>query len=139
MTFQSHRKNKTDEEQCRESLSISDEDLREVEEEKSSSELQTRPEFKSRDDEKKDKPSVTSGKLVSATEEVILWEQTQTQETVRPVMLKRASGDDSHDSEDISVGKARDLAQDIVGKVIEEAKVRSRETSPAHYPPSSKT
>src|SRR5688500_15119962 len=122
MTFQSHRqgKNKQDE-LYRESLSISDEDLREVEEEKSSSEgreLQTRPEFKSRDDEQKgDKqPAVTAGKLVSATEEIIHWEQIQTQETVRPVMLKRVSS--SNDSEDLSVGKARDLAQDIVGKVI---------------------
>lgn len=141
MTFQSHRqgKNKKDEEQLyRESLSISDEDLREVEDSSDGRELETRPEFKSRDDEKQ--PSVTSGKLVSATEEIIHWEQTQTQETVRPVMLKRTSGESSsHDSEDLSVGKARDLAQDIVGKVIEEAKVRSRETSPAHYPSSSKT
>lgn len=68
-------------------------------------------------------------------ESQIRWESssdTRLYETVRAVVIQSLSADSSEADSSISIGKATDVAHEIVERVIEEAKIKSLQSTPEH-------
>lgn len=132
-------KERLQQEKKQQSSSISDEDLIEVAEVERK--FVTRGSARKEDSiESDDGGKKEQKRLVHMAVEVehhdVEWEQIHEQQeksTRKPVTFQKTVSDSSEeDSSSMSVGRATGLAHEIVGQVIEEAKVRSTDSTPKH-------